>query len=85
MPEIMRKFGMKFFFYSREHEPIHVHVRNTDGKAKFRILPQVELMECIGIKQKDIKMAKQILEMEKEYVIQQWNNHFGIDVRYDYY
>ena len=24
MPEILRMFGMRFFFYSREHEPIHV-------------------------------------------------------------
>lgn len=30
-------FGMRFYFYSREHEPIHVHVKNADGKAKFEI------------------------------------------------
>lgn len=40
MPEILRMFGMRFFFYSREHEPIHVHVKNADGKAKFDILPE---------------------------------------------
>lgn len=27
MPEILRIFGLRFFFYSREHEPIHVHVK----------------------------------------------------------
>lgn len=27
MPEILRMFGMRFYFYSREHEPIHVHVK----------------------------------------------------------
>ena len=31
---------MRFFFYSREHEPIHVHVKGADGKAKFDILPE---------------------------------------------
>lgn len=30
-------FGMRFYFYSREHEPIHVHVKNADGRAKFEI------------------------------------------------
>ena len=40
MPEILRMFGMRFFFYSREHEPIHVHVKSADGKAKFDILPE---------------------------------------------
>ena len=29
MPEILRMFGMRFFFYSREHEPIHVHVKSA--------------------------------------------------------
>ena len=37
MPEILRMFGMRFYFYSREHEPIHVHVKNADGRAKFEI------------------------------------------------
>ena len=35
MPEIFRFFGFSFFFYSREHEPIHVHVEGKDGYAKF--------------------------------------------------
>lgn len=39
MPEILRIFGLRFFFFSREHEPIHVHVESADGKAKFNILP----------------------------------------------
>ncbi|MDY6301355.1 MAG: DUF4160 domain-containing protein [Bacteroidales bacterium] len=25
---------MRFFFYSREHEPIHVHVKNADGEGE---------------------------------------------------
>lgn len=43
-------FGMRFFFYSREHEPIHVHVKNADGMAKFDILPEgIVLVENMGI------------------------------------
>ena len=40
MPEILRIFGLRFYFYSREHEPIHVHVKSADGKAKFDIIPE---------------------------------------------
>lgn len=39
MPEILRIFGLRFYFYSREHEPMHVHVKSADGKAKFDIFP----------------------------------------------
>ncbi|MDI9550554.1 MAG: DUF4160 domain-containing protein [Bacteroidota bacterium] len=35
MPELFRFFGFVFYFYSKEHEPIHVHVAGNDGFAKF--------------------------------------------------
>lgn len=33
MPEIFRFFGFSFFFYSREHDPLHVHVEGMGIKA----------------------------------------------------
>ncbi|MBQ9212480.1 MAG: DUF4160 domain-containing protein [Bacteroidales bacterium] len=78
MPEILRMFGIRFFFYSREHEPIHVHVKNADGKAKFDILPEgVVLVKNEGMKQKDIKAAEMVLEENKELAIEKWNEYFG--------
>nr|WP_297937183.1 DUF4160 domain-containing protein [uncultured Lachnoclostridium sp.] len=35
MPEIFRFFGFSFFFYSKEHEPPHVHVEGASGIAIF--------------------------------------------------
>ena len=35
MPEVFRFFGFSFFFYSKGHEPLHVHVEGNGGKAKF--------------------------------------------------
>ena len=65
MPEILRMFGIRFFFYSREHEPIHVHVKNADGKAKFDILPEgVVLVTNEGMKPKDIKAAEMVLDLQ---------------------
>lgn len=49
MPEIFRFFGMRFFYFSNDHLPIHVHIKNADGTAKFNISP-VELIENKGIK-----------------------------------
>ena len=81
MPEILRMFGMRFFFYSREHEPIHVHVKNADGKAKFDILPEgVVLVKNEGIKMKDIQAAEMVLEENKELAIEKWNEYFGKSV-----
>lgn len=38
MPEIFRFFGFSFFFYSKEHEPIHVHVEGSDGYAVYDLI-----------------------------------------------
>lgn len=82
MPEILRMFGMRFFFYSREHEPIHVHVKNADGQAKFDILPEgIVLVKNDGVKTKDIKAAEMVLEENKELAIEKWNDYFGKEVQ----
>lgn len=39
MPELFRLFGIKFFFFSNEHLPIHVHIENGDGDANLKLNP----------------------------------------------
>lgn len=51
MPTLLTIFGLRFFFYTREHEPIHVHVEHADGVAKYNLLDDcVELVENKGLK-----------------------------------
>lgn len=38
MPEVFRKYGFLFFFYSREHEPIHVHVEGEEGLVIYDLI-----------------------------------------------
>ena len=78
MPEILRIFGLRFYFYSREHEPMHVHVKSADGKAKFDILDdEIQLVYNRGMKQKDVKCAEMVLEENKELAIAKWKEYFG--------
>jgi Domain of unknown function (DUF4160) len=72
MPTLFIVFGLRFFFYSNEHLPIHIHVRNSDGEAKFEVEP-LKLISNKGMKQKDIKLAESIIEENKELLIQKWN------------
>ncbi len=76
MPELFRMFGIRFFFFSNEHLPIHVHVRNADGTAKFEIKP-LKLIENKGMKQKDIYLAESIIEENADIIEQKWNEYFG--------
>ena len=78
MPEILRIFGLRFYFYSREHEPMHVHVKSADGKAKFDITGDgVVLVYNKGMKQKDVRCAEMVLEENKELAISKWKEYFG--------
>ncbi len=74
MPEIFRMFGMKFFFYSLEHLPIHV--RNADGTAKFEVNP-VRLVESHGIKPKDLMLAEALVEQHSELIVKKWHEFHG--------
>lgn len=78
MPTILSVFGLRFFFYSAEHEPIHVHVQNGDGEAKFEIEKGiVKLVECEGLKSKDLKLAESLVEENKEIFEKEWVKYFG--------
>jgi hypothetical protein len=53
MPRIFAKKGFRFFFYSNEHRPIHVHVRKGGGEAVFEVETEIVLRESVGLKTKE--------------------------------
>ena len=74
MPTLLTIFGLRFFFYTREHEPIHVHVEHADGVAKYNLLEEcVELVENKGLKPASLRLAESILEENRENFIKEWN------------
>lgn len=75
MPELFRMFGMRFFFYMNDHLPIHIHVRNGDGEARFEV-EVVKLIESKGIKPKDLVLAEALIEERKEEIIKKWKEVF---------
>jgi hypothetical protein len=75
MPELFRFFGIRFFFFSNEHLPIHVHIENADGDAKFEINP-IKLVTNNGMKNKDLKLAESIIEENEELIEKRWKEYF---------
>ncbi|WP_026631347.1 DUF4160 domain-containing protein [Dyadobacter alkalitolerans] len=76
MPTLFIIFGLRFYFYSNEHLPIHIHVKNADGEAKFEVNP-VKLVDNRGIKKKDINLAESLIEENKEIIIAKWKEYHG--------
>jgi hypothetical protein len=77
MPKIFEKDGFRFFFYSNEHLPIHVHVRHGGGEAVFIVEDGVELRESQGLNVRDLAKAQSLAEENKALIIKRWNEHLG--------
>lgn len=78
MPEIFRFFGFSFFFYSKEHDPIHVHVEGKDGFSKFEYDGErFNLRESHGIKAGDMKKIQFVIDDNADIIVARWNEHFN--------
>lgn len=78
MPVILRLFGYTFFFFSREHEPVHVHVEGADGYAVYDLKAGRFVQRFArNIKAGDIKKIEMVLEENKDVMINAWNSYFN--------
>jgi len=77
MPKVFEKDGYKFFFYSNEHRPIHVHVRRGAGEAVFNVEESVELRESQGMKVSELSKAQQLTEENRSLILEKWHEHLG--------
>ena len=85
MPKILEYFGIVFYFYSNEHQPIHVHVSYNDFESIFEIffvdgkLKDVQIRKAAGIEplpQKQIKEAQKVIEIYAEEIVDRWTDFF---------
>ncbi len=76
MPTVFRKGGFRFFFYSNDHRPIHVHVRYQSGEAVFEIEDGIILRESHGLKMNELSKAEELADAHKELIIEKWHEYF---------
>ncbi len=85
MPKIFEYLGILIFFYSNEHEPIHVHAKYNEyeSKAEFyivegkivsiKIKPVKGLNPLTGSKLKDFE---EFLEKFSDKIVEKWIDYF---------
>ena len=85
MPKIFEYLGILIFFYSNEHEPIHVHAKKGEfeSKAEFYIvngvISEIKVTDIKGAKPlagKDLKDFRVFLEVYAEQIVEKWINYF---------
>ena len=57
MPKIFEYFGFIFYFYSNEHEPIHVHVQHSGRESIFELIMMNGKLIEIKIREKSNSRA----------------------------
>lgn len=85
MPKIFEYLGILIFFYSNEHEPIHVHAKKAEfeSKAEFYIIDgvisEIKITNISGappLKGKELKDFEIFLEQYANKVVEKWINYF---------
>ena len=78
--EICQKYldSLDSFFYSKEHEPVHVHVEGNSGMAKFVWNgSEFTLLVKEKIKANDLKKIKAVIDENTDLIIKRWEEHFN--------
>ena len=85
MPKIFEYFGLIFYFYSNEHEPIHVHVKHGDKESIFELimmdgeLERIDIREKAGVEPltgKDLRTVEVFIRKYSKNIIQKWVKFF---------
>lgn len=76
MPTVLRITGYRFFFYSNEHLPIHIHIEKDEKTAKFNLQP-IEIIYTRRFKASEISEIRKLVVENSEFLIQQWNEYFN--------
>ncbi len=85
MPKLYEYLGLVIFFYSNEHEPIHVHAQYGDFESKIEIfildgaLKSLRLKTVSGrqpLPAKHLKNFKYLTEKLADEIVQSWINYF---------
>lgn len=85
MPKIFEYLGILVFFYSNEHEPIHVHGKydGFESKAEFLIVDgkvvEIKIKQIRGLRPlsgSKLKDFEDFLECYSDKIVQKWIDYF---------
>lgn len=85
MPRVLEYFGMIFYFYSKEHLPIHIHVSYNEYESVFEIffengaLKEVRMRKSSGqeaLPAPKLKEAQKVVEHYAQDIVNKWTDFF---------
>ncbi|SMP86261.1 protein of unknown function [Epsilonproteobacteria bacterium SCGC AD-308-P11] len=75
MPTILKIDGFRFFFFSNEHSPEHIHIEKGDTYARIE-LESLKVTDSYNLDSKDLKKLVALVKKNKEKLQGDWNEYF---------
>jgi hypothetical protein len=76
MPTVLSTNGYRFFFYSNDHLPKHIHIEKENKTAKFNLEP-VELIKSSKFTASELRQIRNLVEESLELLINKWDEYFN--------
>lgn len=75
MPTILKIDGYRFFFFSDEHNPQHIHIEKADAYARVE-LDTLEVTDRYNLNSKELKKLLKLVSQNKSKLQGAWNEYF---------
>ena len=76
MPTVLRVNGYRFFFYSNDHLPKHIHVEKSGKTAKFTIFP-IQLDKSKRFSASELSEIRTLIELNVQLLDEKWDEYFN--------
>ena len=76
MPTVLRVDGFRFFFFSDEHLPLHIHVEKAECYLRVE-LESIKVTDNYGFSSKEVQKIVTIIEENRTNLIGAWNEYFN--------
>lgn len=75
VPTVLRINGYRFFFFSDEHLPQHIHIEKAGSYVRIE-LATLKVTDSYKISSKEINKLIKLVEENKETLKGAWNEYF---------
>ena len=75
MPTILKIDGFRFFFFSDEHTPEHIHIEKGDSYARIE-LAELKVTDSYNLNSKELKKLLKLVKENRDKLKGAWNEYF---------
>jgi len=75
VPTILKIDGYRFFFFSDEHTPEHIHIEKGDAYIRIEI-ESLKVTDSYNVSSKELKKLLKLVNTNRDKLQGAWNEYF---------